>query len=68
MSEKIRPTHLHRTAYVYVRQSSHHQVRYHHESQRRQYASGARARALGFGQVVIIDEDLGRSASGVKVR
>jgi len=22
MSEKIRPTHLHRTAYVYVRQSS----------------------------------------------
>jgi hypothetical protein len=38
MSEKIRPTHLHRTAYVYVRQSSHHQVRYHHESQRRQYA------------------------------
>ena len=36
MSEKIRPTHLHRTAYVSVRQSSHHQVRYHHESQRRQ--------------------------------
>ena len=57
MSEKIRPTHLHRTAYVYVRQSSHHQVRDHHESQRRQYALADRARALGFGQVVIIDED-----------
>ena len=38
MSEKMRPTHLHRTAYVSVRQSSHHQVRYHHASQRRQYA------------------------------
>ena len=49
MSEKIRPTHLHRTAYVYVRQSSRHQVRYHHESQRRQYALADRARALGFG-------------------
>jgi hypothetical protein len=59
MSEKIRPTHLHRTAYGYVRQSSHQQVRYHQESQRRQYALADRARALGFGQVVIIDEDLG---------
>ena len=68
MSEKIRPTHLHRTAYVYVRQSSHHQVRYHHESQRRQYALADRARALGFGQVVIIDEDLGRSGTGLQER
>ena len=64
MSEKIRPTHLHRTAYVSVRQSSHHQVRFHHESQRRQYALADRARALGFGQVVIIDDDLGRSGTG----
>jgi len=38
MREKIRPTHLHRTAYVYVRQSSPPHVRCHHESQRRQYA------------------------------
>jgi DNA invertase Pin-like site-specific DNA recombinase len=68
MSEKIRPTHLHRTAYVYVRQSSNHQVRYHHESQRRQYALADRARALGFGQVVIIDEDLGRSGTGLQER
>lgn len=57
MREKMRPTHLHRTAYVSVRQSSNHQVRYHHESQRRPYALADRARALGFGQVVIIDED-----------
>lgn len=57
MSEKIRPTHLHRTAYVYVRQSSPHQVHSHHEGQRRQDALADRARALGFGQVVILDED-----------
>jgi hypothetical protein len=57
MREKIRPTHLHRTASVYVRQSSTHQVRYHHESQRRQYAVADRVRAWGCGQVVIIDED-----------
>jgi DNA invertase Pin-like site-specific DNA recombinase len=68
MSDKIRPTHLHRIAYVYVRQSSHHQVRYHHESQRRQYALADRARALGFGQVIIIDEDLGRSGAGLQER
>ena len=68
MREKIRPTHLHRTAYVYVRQSSNHQVRYHQESQRRQYALADRARALGFGQVVIIDEDLGRSGTGLQER
>jgi len=57
MREKIRPTHLHRTASVSVRQSSNQHVRDHQESQRRQYALADRARALGFGQVVIIDED-----------
>jgi len=36
MSDKMRPMHRHRTAYVDVRQSTGHQVRYHHESQRRQ--------------------------------
>ena len=38
MTEKIRPDHLRRTAYVYVRQSSGHQVRHHQESRQRQYA------------------------------
>jgi len=32
MSDKISPTHRQRTAYVYVRQSTGHQVRYHQES------------------------------------
>ena len=49
MSEKIRPTHRHRTAYVSVRQSSPHPVRSHHESQRRQYALADRARAWAWG-------------------
>jgi hypothetical protein len=57
MSAKISPAHRHRTAYVYVRQSTGHQVRYHHESQRRQYALADHARSWGFAQVVIIDED-----------
>ena len=68
MSEKMRPTHLHHAAYVSVRQSSPSQVRSHHESQRRQYALADRARALGFGQVVIIDDALGRSGTGLQER
>lgn len=35
-SEKIRPEHLARAAFVYVRQSTLQQVRHHHESRRRQ--------------------------------
>ena len=57
MSIKINPTHLQRAAYVYIRQSSGHQVRSHQESQRRQYALAERARTLGFADVVTMDED-----------
>jgi excisionase family DNA binding protein len=64
MSEKIQPTHLERAAYVYVRQSTMHQVRHHLESQRRQYGLEERARQLGFTEVIVIDADLGRSGSG----
>ena len=64
MTEKIRPDHLRRTAYVYVRQSSGHQVRHHHESRQRQYALAGRSRALGFAETVVIDEDQGKSGSG----
>ena len=55
MTEKIRPEHLRRAAYVYVRQSSAHQVRHHQESRQRQYALADRARALGFAETVVID-------------
>lgn len=62
---KISAEHLARGAYVYVRQSSADQLRHNHESRRRQYALAERARALGWSEVVVIDDDLGVSASGV---
>jgi DNA invertase Pin-like site-specific DNA recombinase len=64
ISDKIQATHLERTAFVYVRQSSLQQVRDHTEGQRQQYALVERARALGFRETVLIDEDQGRSGSG----
>src|SRR5215470_12076374 len=60
---KITPQHLQRKAIVYLRQSSDRQVQRHTESQRLQYDLAARARALGFTQVEIIDTDLGHSAA-----
>jgi DNA invertase Pin-like site-specific DNA recombinase len=68
MNDKIRPSHLERTAYVYVRQSTLHQVRNHLESRRRQYDLQNRAKELGFRQVEVIDEDLGVSGTGAKER
>ena len=62
-SEKIHPEHLGRPAFVYVRQSTFDQVRHHHESRRRQYDLQSHARTLGWGQVVVIDEDLGKSGA-----
>ena len=62
---KLSAEHLARGAYVYVRQSSADQLRHNHESRRRQYALVERARALGWSEVVVIDDDLGVSASGV---
>jgi excisionase family DNA binding protein len=62
-SEKIGPEHLRRAAFVYVRQSTLDQVRHHHESRRRQYDLAGHARGLGWSQVVVIDEDLGKSGA-----
>lgn len=62
--EKIQRSHQERSAIVYVRQSSMEQVRHNLESQRRQYALADLARQLGFAQVMVIDEDQGRSGSG----
>ena len=68
MIDKLEPTHLERTAIVYVRQSSLQQVRDHSEGRARQYALAERAKALGFSTVETIDEDLGRSGSGLVER
>lgn len=68
MRDKISASHLERTAYVYIRQSTLQQVRCNLESSRRQYALRERALELGFGKVVVIDEDLGVSGAGNRER
>jgi DNA invertase Pin-like site-specific DNA recombinase len=67
---KIKLSHTQRAAYVYIRQSSPGQVEHNRESTARQYALADRACQLGWPkpQVVIIDEDLGLSGSGVERR
>src|SRR3974390_780794 len=62
---KITPEHLARGAFIYIRQSTVDQLANNHESRRRQYGLADRARALGWTDVTIIDDDLGRSGSGV---
>lgn len=57
-----------RRAIVYVRQSTLVQVEENLESQRRQYELADRARELGFRDIVVIDDDLGISASGTSAR
>ena len=62
---KITPDHLARGAFIYVRQSTVDQLANNHESRLRQYGLADRARALGWTDVTVIDDDLGRSGSGV---
>lgn len=59
---------LQRKAIVYVRQSTPQQVLSNLESQRRQYELVDVAKQRGFKEVEIIDDDLGRSASGTVER
>jgi hypothetical protein len=61
---KITAEHLARDAYVYVRQSTADQLLNNPESRRRQYALVERARSLGWENVIVVDDDLGRSGSG----
>jgi len=65
MNDKIKPTHLERAAYVYVRQSTASQVQYNKESTDRQYKLAERALRLGWSepQIRVVDEDLARSGS-----
>ena len=68
MNPKIKPEHLNRAAVVYVRQSTLGQVEHHTESRRRQYSLVDTAAQLGFASVETIDDDLGRSGSGLVER
>jgi len=67
---KVQPWHRDRLAAVYVRQSTAAQVADHGESTRLQYGLAERAAALGWApsRVLVIDEDLGHSASGADAR
>lgn len=67
---KLRPEHIKREAWVYVRQSTMTQVREHTESLEAQYELVERAEALGWHpeQIRVVDEDLGRSGAEASAR
>jgi DNA invertase Pin-like site-specific DNA recombinase len=69
-SEKIADRHLQRLAVLYLRQSTVQQVMDHRESTNLQYGLVDRAIALGWpeGRVLVIDEDLGKSAGSAEGR
>ena len=68
--QKVRPEHLKRNAYLYIRQSTIHQVFHNTESTRRQYDLRRRATALGWADdsVIVIDSDLGKSGASAADR
>jgi DNA invertase Pin-like site-specific DNA recombinase len=70
LSGKIQPRHRERQAAIYIRQSTLQQVERHQESTRLQYALADRAVELGWApdQILIIDEDLGRSGASAEGR
>ena len=64
---KITPEHFGaRRPSSIVRQSTAFQVARNLESQRRQYSLSERARQLGWSDVEVIDDDLGRSGAGAR--
>jgi len=68
MNDNIKPHHLHRKAMLYGRQSTAHQVAHNQESRQLQYAMQERLRQLGWREIEVINEDLGRSAAGTVLR
>ena len=67
---KVTAQHLQRAAYLYIRQSSLHQVFENTESTERQYALRRRAVALGWAEdrIVVIDHDQGQSGASAMDR
>jgi len=68
--QKVKPTHLKRSAYLYIRQSTLRQVLENTESTKRQYALRQHAIALGWqqDQIIVIDSDLGQSGASAADR
>lgn len=62
---KITTEHLARSACVHIRQSTADQLTHNHESRRRQYGLIDRAKQLGWSNIDVIDDDLGRSGGGI---
>lgn len=67
---KISSSHLERNAYVYIRQSTEHQVKNNLESKQRQYELTGLAERFGWHseKIVVIDDDLGCSGSTARGR
>lgn len=70
VGHKVGAQHLARTGFVYVRQSTNHQVRNHLESQRRQYDLVGQISDLGWPRerIVVVDEDQGKSGASAGTR
>jgi DNA invertase Pin-like site-specific DNA recombinase len=68
--QKVKPTHLKRAAFLYIRQSTLRQVFENVESTKRQYGLRQHAVALGWSQdqIIIIDSDLGQSGASAADR
>ena len=69
-TSKVKPTHTHRAAVIYIRQSNPAQVEHNRESTERQYELVQRALDLGWRQeqITLVDDDLGVSADGIAKR
>jgi DNA invertase Pin-like site-specific DNA recombinase len=67
---KIEREHLQRLAYVYIRQSSLHQVQFNTASTARQYNLVERAKELGWPdeKIIVVDQDQGQSAASLEGR
>ncbi len=70
MISKITTEHRQKLAYVYLRQSTMGQVRFHQESTQRQYALREKAVEMGWvpSQVKVLDGDLGQSGTQMSQR
>jgi DNA invertase Pin-like site-specific DNA recombinase len=68
--QKVKASHLQRSAYLYVRQSTLRQVLENTESTQRQYALRQHAAALGWPleRIIVIDTDLGQSGASAADR